>query len=68
MPHYVVNNRRTTNPGLHHEVHKEGCDFFPDDFTDLGFHTDCHSALADAKSIYSNADGCIHCCPACHSG
>ena len=69
MPYYLVNNDQTQNPGWHHEVHQTDCVYRPTvSVIDLGYHSDCHSALAKARQHYSDADGCYHCCNPCHSG
>ena len=70
MPKYYVNNDETKNPGLHHEVHTEthAKELGITDKTYLGIYSSCHGAIAKAKTIYSNADGCANCCPDCHKG
>lgn len=65
MPRYYVNNEAQTNGD--HEVHKENCRYLPNDRTDLGIHSSCHSAVKKAKSIYSQSNGCIHCARECHT-
>ena len=63
--HYYVNNNQTLNPGLHHEVHTK------EHATQLGIRSAQYigyfasevEAVAQAKKIYSNADGCAICCP-----
>ncbi|WP_421918863.1 hypothetical protein [Marinifilum sp.] len=64
MPRYYVNKNQ--QPNGDHEVHKEGCSWMPFDKIDLGIHSGCASAVAAAKNYYSTADGCAHCCEACH--
>lgn len=70
MKTYYVNNNQTNNPGLHHEVHTTECFLFNTikDKTKLGEYSSCAPAVADAKKIYTDADGCKHCCLACHKG
>ena len=70
MKNYYVNNNQTNNPGLHHEVHTTECHLFDliKSKTKLGEYSSCASALVEAKKIYSDADGCKHCCPSCHKG
>jgi hypothetical protein len=67
---YYVNDDQTHNPGLHHEVHTE------DHAQKLGIrsktYVGCFSneidAVAKAKAIYWDADGCATCCPRAHRG
>ena len=67
MANYYVN----TNAQLtgEHEVHKEGCSWFPnkENAKYLGFYPSCHQAVEKAKEYYSNVDGCKHCSLECHS-
>ena len=67
MPKYYVNKNTDTNPNNDHEVHEEGCHKMPSSVVDLGYHTNCDSALTAAKNIYSNSDGCRICSPSCHN-
>ena len=68
--HYFVNNDQTKNPGLHHEVHTEeharrlgiGSKSY------LGYFNNEIDAVAKAKTIYWDADGCAICCPRAHRG
>jgi hypothetical protein len=66
MPLYYVNDN--DQPTGEHEVHKDGCSWLAKvvSKTSLGLHTSCHGAIAKAKTIYSNVDGCAYCCPDCH--
>lgn len=68
--HYYVNNNRTTNPGLHHEVHTEEHknQLGITNSTYLGYFADETDAVSKAKTIYADADGCIVCCPNAHRG
>jgi len=67
---YYVNNNPTLNPGYHHEVHTEA------HANELGIYSKqyvgCFSneidAVAQAKKIYADADGCATCCPKAHRG
>lgn len=73
MPYYFVNKDKTRNPGLHHEVHiAKGCHvgdrISMDKRQDIGSFTNEVQAVAAAKAYYSDADGCIHCCPKAHKG
>ncbi|WP_215222685.1 hypothetical protein [Echinicola shivajiensis] len=65
MEKYVVNNRQQTNGD--HEVHKEGCRYFPSDYQYLGEHYSCGTAVARARQIYPTANGCKTCSNACHT-
>jgi hypothetical protein len=68
MERYFVNPNPTNNPGLHHEVHRESCNFNPSNGLFLGYYSYCEPALDKAKSLYNDADGCRTCCPECHTG
>lgn len=50
------------------EVHKDGCPTPPQwvNREDLGYHTNCESAVAEARKKYTKVDGCRNCIPACH--
>jgi len=65
MATYVVNNRAQANGD--HEVHKYGCSFFPSDYTLLGDHATCYTAVAAAKIVYPRSNGCYYCATACHT-
>ncbi len=65
MPRYVVNDREQNNGD--HEVHKEGCIYWPSSYTDLGQHDGCTTAVTVAKRVYSRSNGCKTCSPACHT-
>lgn len=45
-----------------HEVHKDSCFKLPNDKTYLGYYSNSKDAVAKAKTIYINSDGCCHCC------
>lgn len=68
--HYYINNNQTTNPGLHHEVHtKEHAEQLRIHSTQyVGYFSSEVEAVAHAKIIYSDADGCAICCPDAHRG
>ena len=68
--YYYINDNRTLNPGLHHEVHTEQHARLLGivSKTYLGYHFDEVDAVAEAKRYYSDADGCIICCPKAHQG
>lgn len=67
---YVVNNNPTLNPGFHHEVHTQehAKELGIHSVQELGFFTNEIDAVACAKKIYANADGCAICCPRAHRG
>lgn len=68
MAKYRV-NKNTQSPNNDHEVHKEGCIWWPtQNYIDLGEHSSCTTAVAAAKAIYSDANGCKTCSPQCHKG
>ena len=61
--------KNTENPSGNHEVHKEGCQWWPasENREDLGEFSSCHGAVQRAKDRrYSKVDGCKDCCPLCH--
>ena len=70
MTFYYVNDNQTHNPGLHHEVHtKEHAEQLRiRSTTYVGYFSDEIHAVAQAKTIYSDADGCATCCPKAHRG
>lgn len=68
MPYYCMN----TNPQYNgdHEVHDINKCIrlpLPENRRDLGWHTDCNSAVRSAKVYDALADGCYYCCPECHT-
>lgn len=67
MDAYYVNNNPQSNGD--HEVHKNGCYWLSQarSTTPLGNHSSCRTAVAQAKQIYSRANGCVHCSTACHT-
>lgn len=53
-----------------YEVHTDDCYYKPiNNFDDLGFFYHCSSAvkIAKEKYPYKKINGCIHCCPDCHT-
>lgn len=68
MQEYVVNNRDDRNQNENHEVHtkKHALELKIEDYTSLNFCKDGNEALAKAKKIYGDADGCKTCCPEVH--
>lgn len=68
MKKYRV-NKNTESPNHDHEVHEEGCIWWPtQNYIDLGEHPSCRSAVTAAKVYYSDANGCNTCSPSCHNG
>lgn len=68
MPRFYVNTNSQSNGD--HEVHEDNyCSNAPSQFNrkDLGYHTDCHGAVREAKKTYSKANGCYYCCRPCHT-
>ncbi|MHB1106667.1 MAG: hypothetical protein ACYCZ2_09925 [Lutibacter sp.] len=67
MPFYYVNNNAQSNGD--HEVHQEGCAWFPqqENRTSLGYHSTCKSAVQKAKEYHSQVNGCYHCSKECHT-
>lgn len=68
---YRVNKDTSGNPNGNNEVHNETCYHYNrmNSYEDLGWHSSCQSAVAEAKRRgYSRADGCAKCSPACHRG
>jgi hypothetical protein len=69
MPSFCVN--KNAQPTGEHEVHNidAGCSYLPDyhNQQQLGAFTSCHGAIAEARKIYTNVDGCAYCAPSCHT-
>ncbi len=68
MPRYYVNMNSQINGD--HKVHMEdNCPNAVDHFNkkDLGYHIDCHTAVAEAKNYYIQVNGCYYCCNQCHT-
>lgn len=68
MDRYFVNKAAQSNGD--HEVHKEGCFWLglAHSTQDLGYHTNCQFAVAAAKVLFWQSNGCAFCAPACHTG
>lgn len=64
--YYVVNNVAQANG--EHEVHVQGCSYFPSAATPLGFHTTCQGAVKAAQQLFSKSIGCASCAPECKYG
>lgn len=67
MAKYRV-NKNTQSPNYDHEVHKEGCTWWPTaNYYDLGEHATCVTAVAKARrDYYADANGCKTCSNECH--
>lgn len=69
MPQYYINKNEQANGD--HEVHQDPCNFMPDwaNRVNLGYHLNCHSAVAQARNTWPNAriNGCYYCCNPCHT-
>ena len=70
MSEYCVNKIAQFDSG-DHEVHvlNGTCPRLPnpENRLSLGNCADCHEAVKKAKAYYPTADGCAHCCSACHT-
>ncbi|HCS37989.1 MAG TPA: hypothetical protein DIW44_00180 [Anaerolineaceae bacterium] len=65
MDQYYVNDDAQTKG--EHEVHRESCSYLPKNKTYVGTFSNCKEAIAKAKTIYTNVDGCYFCIPDCHT-
>ncbi len=67
MAKYYVNKNVQANGD--HEVHVPTCFYFPneDNRTYLGEFSSCAPAVAEAKKIYKQSNGCATCCAPCHT-
>ncbi len=73
MPQYVLNRNAQSNGD--HEVHNKTvpCNIYtfprPENQIDLGYHSNCHDAVAYAKSQHRLAriNGCAYCATVCHT-
>ena len=63
MYRYVVN--RVAQDNGDHEVHREGCRYWPQTFVELGRHLSCSGALTEARRYYVTANGCAFCAREC---
>ena len=74
MNGYILNkNKQDSKSGESCEIHNEDtCNHLPllGNRIFLGFFSNCHGAMKDAKVKYPNMaseiDGCYYCCPECH--
>lgn len=69
MPSYCVNKNAQSNGD--HEVHLTfgACNRLPgyNNRLDLGYRSNCQSAVRQAKNTYWKSNGCWYCCPTCHT-
>jgi len=67
MSEYCVNKNAQDNGD--HEVHKKGCNWWPDNENrlNLGTFAFCQGAVSEAKKHYSQTNGCYHCSRECHT-
>jgi hypothetical protein len=70
VPYFYVNKNAQENGD--HEVHEENanCGHEPHILNRLalGWHSDCHGAVKEAKKTYSQSNGCFYCCNECNTG
>lgn len=76
MPNYILNrNQQDSRSGSNNELHDitpGKCIRLPAPQNQLpvGYHANCHDAIASAKRQYPqyqySIDGCYYCCPECH--
>ena len=67
MKNYYVNKNAQSNGD--HEVHDEDCSYLPtySNRKDLGEHSNCKSAVTEAKKTYPKSNGCYYCSKDCHT-
>ncbi|WP_031427638.1 hypothetical protein [Flavimarina sp. Hel_I_48] len=67
MARYYVN--RSAQKNGDHEVHKEGCYWLSliASKKDLNLHSNCKTAVAEAKKTYPQSNGCKTCSVECHT-
>lgn len=69
MPQYYINKNQQANGD--YEVHQDPCTFLPEwpNRVDLGYHLNCHTAVAAAKTAWPAAriNGCYYCSNPCHT-
>ena len=67
MAYYRMNNNAQLNGD--HEVHRQGCYWWPTaNYTSLGDHPNCYSAVAAARAHHYQVNGCYFCSNECHTG
>lgn len=70
MAHYYLNTNQQSNGD--YEVHEQGCYWLTLVKTPeyLGNFTGCAAAVSNAKQkhpTWYRINGCMHCCPVCHT-
>lgn len=71
MQKFILNMNE--QPNGDYEVHNKstGCAWMPlpENQIDLGYHFNCHDAVAEAKRRYQyvRINGCRYCCWECHT-
>jgi hypothetical protein len=67
MANYCVNRGQQSNGD--HEVHKEGCQYWPTpaNVQILGGHSNCTDAVRAARVYYTQVNGCKTCSLPCHT-
>jgi hypothetical protein len=71
MDKFIINQNQQSNGD--YEVHNstKGCSYMPnpENQVDLGMHSSCHGAVAQAKNRWPNdkIDGCFYCANECHT-
>lgn len=67
MPSYYVNKNAQSNGD--HEVHTDDCSYLPNSQNRLylGYFSNCHDAVKEAKKTYPQSNGCYYCSYACHT-
>ncbi len=68
MAAYYVN--KNAQPNGDHEVHHIVCSRMPvaPNAQYLGDFTTCREAVARARGLYLQSNGCCYCSPDCHTG
>lgn len=70
MANYCVN--KSAQASGDHEVHDVTANGWclpePANRHDLGYHSDCSSAVRAARVYYTRANGCAWCAGSCHTG
>ena len=68
MKEYFVN--QNVQPNGDHEVHVRTCAYFPHPHNArlLGYFSNCHDAVREARKHYNQCNGCYYCTNECHTG
>ncbi|MEQ8910290.1 MAG: hypothetical protein RIC95_13915 [Vicingaceae bacterium] len=62
---YYVNEKAQENGD--HEIHVNGCEYFPSSAKYLGEFEDCDDATEEAEEHYDQVNGCYYCNNDCHT-